>query len=58
MSPAGFVSYAGSYYVNNYGNINNNNVYNGDGVLPVITLKADVAISSGEGTSSNPYVIG
>ena len=58
MSPAGFNGNATSYNVYNFGNINPYNVSSGYGVLPVITLKADVAISSGEGTSSNPYVIG
>ena len=32
-------------------------VYFTNGVRPVINLKADVTISSGDGTSTNPYVI-
>ena len=39
------------------GNLGYWDVYNEYGVRPVINLKKDVTISSGNGTSSNPYVI-
>ena len=58
MSPTGFQGdYAKSYRVDSYGDINGSDVDNDNGVVPVITLKADVAISSGVGTSEHPYVI-
>ena len=58
MSPAGFRDdYARSYYVGDYGSIHDYDVSNDHGVRPVITLKADATISSGNGTSLNPYVI-
>ena len=39
------------------GNLSNRSVNNTFGVRPVINLKADTIISSGDGTSSNPYVV-
>lgn len=49
------------FYVNNEGSINN--VYKRDdnyfsyGIRPVITLKDDIGIVSGDGSKDNPYVI-
>ncbi len=40
------------------GGLSDNNVYNGLGVRPVISLKACVLVSGGDGTASNPYVVG
>ena len=49
--------FAGVFRVGLYGNLYNNYVYFTAGVRPVINLKADVTISSGNGTSTNPYII-
>ena len=61
MSPYIFSSngIAGVFYVNSYGYLGNTyvNVYAARGVRPVINLRADVTISGGDGTSSNPYTI-
>ncbi len=49
------------FYVNNEGNINNiykkDEVYFSYGIRPVISMKKDVGIVSGDGTSDNPYII-
>ena len=59
MSPNRFASsgYASVFYVSSDGYFGNNNVNGTLGVRPVINLRANVTISSGDGTSSNPYVI-
>ena len=59
MSPYGFFgSVAWEFAVDSAGNLNNWYMTNaGPGVRPVISLKADVAISSGNGTSETPYVV-
>ena len=57
MSPAGFYGGAKAYVINSNGSVGWSGVAASSFVLPVITLKADVAISSGVGTSTNPYVI-
>ena len=58
LSPSYFNdSNAGVFYVDLYGSLNISWVYSPDGVRPVINLKANVTISEGNGTSSNPYVI-
>ena len=48
---------ANVFRVNSNGNLDAPNVNNTNGVRPVINLRSDIAISSGNGTSSNPYVI-
>ena len=49
------------YYVNSEGNINNiskkEDSYFSYGIRPVITLKSDISIVSGEGTEDNPFII-
>ena len=59
MSPSDFYSgYAYVFIVNNDGRIFGSNVdWTDPGVRPVINLKANVTISSGDGTAFNPYVI-
>ena len=59
MSPYNFNgSYAIVSTVNASGALDNQNVSaTPPGVRPVVNLKADVQISTGSGTSSNPYVI-
>ena len=58
MSPYGFVgSNARVFVVSDGGSLSWNSVANTSGVRPVINLRSDVTISSGNGTSSNPYVI-
>ena len=42
----------------NTGNLNNDWVNNTNGVRPVISLKACVTATGGNGTASNPYVVG
>ena len=61
--------YSGGVFNGNYnGNVDSFNVLNGLsgsylftsdklGVRPVINLRSDVTITSGDGTESNPYVI-
>ena len=54
------VSYAYVFVVggpSNTGYLNGDRVYNPDGVRPVISLKACVTTSEGNGTASNPYII-
>ena len=57
MSPAGFYGNANVYFVNSDGFLNDNYVSDRYAVRPVITLKATTSISSGSGTSTDPYVI-
>lgn len=58
MSPGNFGSVARVFFVSSYGYLDaRNRVGTTYGVRPVINLKADATISSGDGTSSNPYVI-
>ena len=58
MSPNRFYSgYARVFLVWSDGSLNNSRVSSTRGVRPVVNLKADVQISTGSGTSSNPYVI-
>ena len=45
------------FFVSSYGTLGWTYVNSAIGVRPVVNLKADVQISSGTGTSSNPYVI-
>ena len=60
MSPVDFrIDLLNSIVWNIYkeGFLNTGRVANNEGVRPVINLKSTVEISSGNGTSSNPYVI-
>ena len=58
MSPSHFNgSHAHVFFVYSNGSLSISSVNSSNGVRPVINLKADVQISTGSGTSSNPYVI-
>ena len=58
MSPSYFSgSNAFVFVVGSSGWLSNGNVDNSWGVRPVINLRSDVQISSGDGTSSNPYFV-
>jgi len=48
---------AGEFMVNLYGRIDLNAVGNSYGIRPVVSLKSTDVVSSGDGTSTNPYVI-
>jgi len=49
--------YAGMFIVYNNGRPYNSSVSSLYGIRPVINLKADTIFSSGDGTTSNPYVV-
>ena len=59
MSPYYFnsLSIAYVFVVDSNGLFNANGVYDVAGIRPVINLKANVKISSGTGTSTNPYIV-
>ena len=58
MSPYSFGgSFASVFRVDSDGSLNYSWVNNSFGVRPVINLRSDITILSGDGTSSNPYVI-
>ena len=62
MSPAGlsdFQSRSTVWRVNNTGSIDYNSFYKGNAlsIRPVINLKSDTKISSGDGTKENPFVV-
>ena len=59
MSPFRFSSsgYTRIFFVDSDGSFNNRYVDYPHGVRPVINLCADVTISGGNGTASNPYVV-
>ena len=60
LSPIGFysdVSAARVWYVSSVGFLNYSGVADSHGVRPVINLNGNVEISSGIGTSSDPYVV-
>ena len=58
MSPSNFRSnLALVFYVRSYGDLNGTNVNNPIGIRPVINIASNVAIKSGNGTSSEPYEI-
>ena len=58
MSPRNFNGALASVFaVNSVGSLGHWHVNYAYGVRPVVNLKADVQISTGSGTSSNPYVI-
>jgi len=46
------------YYVFRYGQLGAGQLPFASGIRPVINLKADITFSSGDGTSSNPFVVG
>ena len=49
------------FYINNEGNINNiskkEEIYFSYGIRPVITLKEDISIISGDGSKNSPFII-
>ena len=57
MSPFYYNSGAFGSIVRNMGYLYYNNIIATAGVRPVINLKANIEITSGDGTQSNPYVI-
>ena len=57
MSPLYYEYEAFGSIVRNMGYLYYNNVVSTAGVRPVINLKPNVEITSGDGTQSNPYVI-
>ena len=57
MSPSHYSGGALVFVVALIGNLGWNSVNGTYGVRPVVNLKADVTITSGDGTSSNPYVV-
>ena len=58
MSPSYFNgSYAYVFHVYLLGRLDSTGVNSASGVRPVINLRPDVTISSGTGTSTDPYVI-
>ena len=59
MSPDGvnLSGYTNVFRVSPEGSLIGNTVDNTHGVRPVINLDKNVAISSGDGTSSNSYVV-
>lgn len=46
-----------AFFVRSSGYVDNDGVCNSRGVRPVLYLKSDVSIASGEGTSTNPYIL-
>ena len=58
MSPSYFSgSHANVFYVNSAGSLNHHYVDSAYGMRPVLNLKADVTISGGDGSSSDPFVV-
>ena len=57
MSPSDFVDVAFIFNVNNAGSLYDWNVDDSYGIRPVINIRSDVTISSGNGTASTPFVI-
>ncbi len=58
MSPSSAdTSYAGVLNADRGGSLSDNTVDNTFGVLPVINLKADTLITSGDGSESQPFVV-
>ena len=59
MSPS-YLYYDGNaivWFVGTNGNLSDNFVYRSRSVRPVIALRSDVQITSGNGTQANPYII-
>jgi hypothetical protein len=60
MSPYNFSSSSSAssvWYVSGTGNFSGSWVVGGNGVRPVINLKADVEITGGIGTVNDPYIV-
>ena len=58
LSPFAAPAYAGAVWiVNSGGHVNYGNAASGGAVFPAIYLKTDILIKSGNGTSSNPYIL-
>ena len=57
MSPAGFYNVARITYSKPDGYLTYNSAAMNYGVIPVITLRADISPSSGDGSEAHPYVI-
>lgn len=58
MTPAYFMDgFAGVFAIDTDRSLVSSDVIGARGIRPVINLRSDVTISSGDGTSSNPYVI-
>ena len=59
MSPSSFDNYnfPAEFLIADVGNLGNWRVMATYGIRPVINLRADVAIQSGNGTSTSPYII-
>ena len=59
LSPSYWIGgYAGVYYVYSSGNLGYSSVdHSGHHVRPVVSLKAGITYTTGDGTPSNPYVI-
>ena len=51
------LTYADGIIVSSSGGTSFNSVYNNYGIRPVISLKSTDVVVSGDGTSTNPYVI-
>ena len=60
LSPADFNGYRGiAFLVYSYGYVSNYNVVNDEGSLrPAVSLKSSTPITGGNGTQTNPYVVG
>ena len=50
-------TYSHSYYIDGTGKINKHSITNDYGVRPMISIKAGTKFSSGDGSTSSPYVI-
>jgi hypothetical protein len=50
-------SYAREFFVDSGGSIGDTFVYHANGLRPVINLKTDTLYTSGDGTSTSPYII-
>ena len=47
-----------AFNLNNNGQVNTNNAYNGNAVRPVLYLDSSVYVMDGNGSVSDPYIIG
>ena len=56
LSPHYFLGISAGVWFVDSGNLNNNNVYNNDGVRPVISLISSTNVT-GDGTSENPFIV-
>ena len=57
-TPDLFVNYSSyNYDVSSTGRISVGNVYFSYGLRPVVSLNSSTAIASGDGTTTNPYVV-